>query len=95
MDFRSWLRRLDHQTDDEIAAEFADLRAHAAEVLRSPTGRAVRFLIASAAGLVGLVPGLAVGGADAFLIDKIVGRPGPAAFVSRWYPSIFREVASR
>jgi len=90
-EFREWLRNIDTESNQQIAARFKDVRAQAAEVLRSPSGRAVRFLVTATAGLGGLIPGAAVAAVDVFLVDQLLGRPGPAAFISSRYPSIFRE----
>lgn len=90
-EFRVWLRNIDTESDQQIAARFTDVRAQAAEMLQSTPGRAVRFLVTATAGLGGFIPGAAVSAVDAFLMDRLLGRPGPAAFISRWYPSIFRE----
>jgi len=90
-EFRSWLRQIDTETDSEIEARFTDVRAQAAAAMQSTRGRAVRFVVTLAAGFLGLIPGLAVSTGDAFLVDRLLGRPGPAVFLGRSYPSIFRE----
>lgn len=90
-EFRAWLRSIDTESDAEIAARFNDVRAQVAEVLQSTEGRAVRFLVTGAAGFAGLLPSTTVSAVDTFLFDRLLGRPGPAAFISRHYPSIFRQ----
>lgn len=90
-EFRRWLRTVDSETDDQIADRFASLRAQAAELMQSPGGRVVRFVVNGAIGLTGFLPGAAASAVDGFLVDRILGRPGPTAFLGRWYPTIFRD----
>ena len=91
-DVRAWLRGVDSETDEEIVAAFGGVRDELAAITRSPLGRAVRFLTATAVGLVppaGPLIGVALSAADAFLLDRIIGKPGPAAFLGRHYPPLF------
>lgn len=85
------MRSIDTESDAEIAARFNDVRAQVAEVLQSTGGRAVRFLVTGVAGLAGFLPSATVSAVDPFLLDRLLGQPGPAAFISRHYPSIFRQ----
>ncbi len=91
---RAWIRTVDSRTDDAITADFGRLRDDLASVTRSPLGRVVRFIVPAALGLVpgpGTVAGLGLSGADTFLLDRVLGRPGPAAFLAEHYPSIFLD----
>jgi hypothetical protein len=91
--FRIWLRSSDERSDREIAAEFNAVRSKIAIAIGSPIGKAIRFLVSTAAGVVpvaGAIAGPTVSAADAFLLDRIVGRPGPVAFLGKKYPPIFR-----
>ncbi len=91
-EFRAWLRTLDATSDEEIEARMRDLRGLVAGAITSPVGKAIRFLVATAAGLLpglGLPAGAGMSAADTFLLDRVVGKPGPAAFISQHYKSIF------
>jgi hypothetical protein len=90
--FRAWLRILDNTTDEEIEHHVDSLRSKTAEAIQSKTGRVIRFGTVAGAGLVpgiGLPLGLGLGALDSFVVDRIVGEPGPAIFLSRHYKSIF------
>lgn len=93
-DFRAWLRTIDSETDAEIAQQFDGIREHVASLVESRGGRAVRFLITNGVAAIpvaGLVAGPVLGAADSFLLEKIIGKPGPATFLSNNYRSIFRD----
>jgi hypothetical protein len=96
-ELRTWLRGIDTQTDQEISERFEAVRPKLAEAVRGKAGRSVRFIVATVAGMIppaGPIVGPTLGAVDAFLIDKLVGRPGPAVFLSKHYPSIFMAVPS-
>jgi len=91
-ELRAWLRGVDSETDARIDARFGDVRDELAAVTHSPLGRTVRFLTATGVGfvpIVGPLIGIVVSAADTFLLDRVLGKPGPAAFLGRHYPSIF------
>jgi hypothetical protein len=89
---REWIRNADEKTDLEISNEFQDLHGRIANITNSKTGKAMRFITAALAGnvpIVGVGLGPAVSAADQFLVDKVIGRPGPAMFLSHNYASLF------
>ena len=91
-ELRAWLRGVDSETDKEITAKFGSVRDELAAMTQSPFGRIVRFLTATGVGLVPLVGpiiGATLSAADTFILDQVLGKPGPAAFLGRHYPSIF------
>lgn len=91
---RAWLRGTTSSTDAAITKEFGSIREELAALTQGPLGRTIRFLVATVAGFVpvaGLVAGPALSGADAFLFDRVMGRSGPATFLGKHYPSIFRR----
>ena len=90
-EFRTWLRNLDSETDEDIAARFADMRGRIADVVESSAGRIVRFTLTTGVGLVPVAgPGRSLASAaDTFLVERVLGQPGPAIFLSQHYPSIF------
>lgn len=94
-EFRAWVHTLDGQTDAEIASRFAEIRPKLAEVSQSRAGRIVRFAVSNAIGLLAEAPpvaGLIASAIDAFAVDRVLGRPGPAAFLGRHYRSLFDRV---
>jgi hypothetical protein len=93
-ELRSWIRNVDSETDEEINARFKSVRARVASVVESKSGKVVRFLATSGAGaipVIGIGAGPLISAADTFLLEKVIGKPGPATFLSKNYPSIFRS----
>jgi len=91
-EFRSWLRTLDENTDREIEDRVNGLRARVSEVFQSGTGRVIRFAAVTGSGFVpvaGLPLSLGLGALDSFALDRILGDPGPSAFLSTKYKSLF------
>jgi hypothetical protein len=92
--FRTWLREADTQTDEEISAAFGSLRERLAEVTHSRTGGVVRFLLGGGIGAIpvaGLIAGPVEAIADKFIVEKLIGRPGPVSFLGRSYRTIFLD----
>jgi hypothetical protein len=93
-ELRTWLRNVDSETDEEINARFESVRAHLASAIEGRGGRIVRFLVTSGVGaipVVGAAAGPLANAADSFLLEKVVGKPGPATFLSKNYRSIFKD----
>jgi hypothetical protein len=93
-ELRSWIRSIDTETDEEITARFESVRSRLASAVESQGGKAVRFLVTSGAGaipIVGLAAGPLISAADTFLLEKVIGKPGPTTFLSKNYRSIFRD----
>lgn len=91
-EFRDWLVEVGDATDAQIADRIAGFRARAGLAISGNPGRAMRFLVTSAAGLALPVVGAAlVSSLDQFILDKILPRSGIAAFVNELYPSIFKS----
>jgi hypothetical protein len=92
-EFRAWLRRIDSESDQEIDERFASIRERLASITNTRTARTVRFLVPNGLGALpppfGLIAGPAASLADKFIIDKLLGQPGPVSFLGRSYPSIF------
>jgi hypothetical protein len=92
VELRKWLRTTDGQTDAEIIQQFLSVREKMIEITHSKVGKAVRYITKTAAGLpghLGLVTGPLASYADKFIVDKLIGSPGPVCFLSRQYRSIF------
>ncbi|MEV4420000.1 hypothetical protein AB0L40_08490 [Patulibacter sp. NPDC049589] len=91
-EFRSWLRTFSAADSVEIEERVANFRSRVAGTATSTFGRVVRFGITTGAGLIpgiGLPLGLGLGALDGFVLEKLVGEPGPTAFLDRQYRSIF------
>jgi len=88
-ELRKWISTVGTLTDDDIASEFSQRRDLIAARLGSPFGRVVRFVVATVLSVASPSTGLAANAVDSFLIDKVIGRPGPAVFLGRAYPFIF------
>lgn len=86
---REWIQTVGDLSDDEIKREFSDRRDLVSSRLGTTWGRAIRFLVTTAAGILNPSAGVALTAVDGFLVNKLIGRPGPAAFLGRSYPSIF------
>jgi hypothetical protein len=92
-EFRRWLRGIDSFTDRELAEAFHPLRDALGATVRSRVGKVVR--LATTTGVGALLPPAGIGLAvlDTFLTERILTGPGPTAFVSRLYPSIFEKAS--
>ena len=91
-DFRAWLRTVDQETDDAIRDRVSSLKAKTSEVFHSSTGRVIRFATVTGAGFVPVAgPALSIGlgVVDTFALDRMLGDPGPSAFLSKKYKSLF------
>jgi hypothetical protein len=91
---REWLRNIDSETDEQIEAEFESIRAKVASITGGTPGRAIRFLVTTGVGqvpLLGNLVGLVLSAADSFLLDRIIGKRGPATFLGRSYRSLFDD----
>jgi hypothetical protein len=91
-EFRNWLRGVDGMSDSEIRDQVGGLRDTVRTAIRSPSGRVVRFCVTAGMHLlpaVGLVAGPAAEAMDRFLLERLVSKPGPTAFVDHLYPSVF------
>jgi hypothetical protein len=92
--FRDWLRGIDSESDAEIDARFEAVRGRLAGIVEGRIGRIARFAVTTAMGFipaVGTVAGPAASATDSFIVDRLVGKPGPTVFLSRNYKSLFRD----
>lgn len=89
-EFRHWLRSSDGLSDDALKELLPGVRERLATAVRGRAGRAARFAVSTGAGLAaGDVSGTGVGAIDSFLLDRLLPRPGPLAWLSLTYPSVF------
>jgi hypothetical protein len=93
-ELRDWLRRIDNETDEEIADRFASVREELAAITHSRIGHAIRLIVTNGAGFVpgvGAVLGPGLTAADKLLFDQLIGSPGPVSFLGNRYPSLFES----
>jgi hypothetical protein len=87
--FRKWLRGIDSLDGKEVRDEIHRIRDLIARAVRSRSAKAVRFIVTTGVGVAVPPAGAALGALDMFLTEKIVPEPGPTAFLSQLYPSIY------
>jgi hypothetical protein len=93
-EFRAWLRTIDTETDKEIQERFDSLRGKVSALATGNAGRTVRFALTAGSAFVPLAgPVIAplLSGTDEFVVDRLVGKPGPSVFLSKHYASLFKE----
>ena len=93
-EFRQWLSTIDSASDAELEDRIRSLREKLSWAIYTKSGRAVRWLasagISSLPGI-GAIAGAALGFLDAFLLDKVLPKPGPITFLNRIFASIFKN----
>ncbi len=97
-EMRKWLREVDSESDDEIRERLFSFREGLAVATHTRSKSAVRFVLVTGTGWlpgIGNLAGLAATAMDHFIFEKLIGRPGPATFLGRSYPSIFRRTRRR
>lgn len=93
-EFRAWLSTIDCASDSEIRDKVDSLHSKVSAVMHTKPGTDLRFITITGIGLVPIMsPGLGVlfGALDRFLLEKVFPFSGPASFIDRLYPSIFRN----
>ena len=91
LEFRAWLADTDNLSDSEIRDRVTSLNAKIGMAVQTVAGKAMRLLVTTGAGVLSLPSGIVLGSLDQFLWDKFFRRSGVAAFVSKLYPSIYRD----
>lgn len=89
IEFREWLQTSDSYSDEQIHRMVRGMKARFMEFVHAPAGKAVRILLAAK---LGATPACSIvlGALDMFLLERLLPRCGPATFLSRLYPSIFK-----
>ena len=90
VEFRSWLMSLDKYDDAAIEKRLRSFNARLGLSVQTNTGKAIRFLLTTIAGVVHPSLGIGLSALDSFLWDKLARRSGIAAFAHELYPSIFK-----
>jgi hypothetical protein len=89
-EFRAWLRTLDAANDGEIRDRMSSFTERVRRLSGSGSTRVARFLVTIGLASINPVVGLAASALDQFALDRIIGRPGPASFLSKSYRSLFK-----
>ena len=89
LEFRAWLTDLSKFSDKDIRDRLASFNAKLGLAVQTTTGKALRFLFTTAAGVLHPIAGIALGVLDQFAWDRFARRSGVAAFIHELYPSIF------
>ena len=90
--FRDWLATTGTLSDDEVAHHECSIAHVLGSFIRSPAGRAIRFLVTSGVGsipAVGLAVGIPLSAIDQFVLEKLLPAAGATAFIDELYPSVF------
>jgi len=89
-EFRAWLRDSDGISDDAVEDLLAGLRDRLGSGTRSRSS-CCAFVVSSGVGLAtGDPTGTGVSVVDSFVIDRLLPRPGPLAWLALKYPSVFK-----
>jgi hypothetical protein len=89
---RQWLRSLDTSSDVEISSMFSSLHEKLARATHSRRANVVRWMFTTGVSMLpryGAALGVASSVSDHFVMEKLIGAPGPVTFLSKNYRSIF------
>jgi hypothetical protein len=92
LEFRAWLSKLEGMSDAQIAEMVGGIRNEVGSLIRSNGGKALRFAVTTAMGLihsVGIVARPVAGVVDSFLVERMFPSSGVFAFLTQTYPSLF------
>lgn len=92
--FRRWLRTTDDASDEALEGQLSSIRTKLAAAARGAPGKIVRVATTTAIGaipVVGLVAGAVASALDTFLVEKVLPKPGPTAFLDDAVRSILKE----
>lgn len=93
--FRDWLRSSDEVSDGDLQAMISNLRAKLGLRATSTSGKVIRFMASTGAGLLGALPGAIAGVIDSFIVEKLFPTKGISTFINDQYPSIFEYPGDR
>jgi hypothetical protein len=88
-EFREWLRGLDSVTDDEVRERMRSMKAQVSQAIHGTAGKVLRLAVATGIGLIpvaGAVLGPAASAMDTFLVERVLPRSGPLAFLDQLLP---------
>ena len=93
-EFRAWLSTVDYASESEIKERVSSLQAKLSTLTHTRPGKDIRFATITDTGfipVIGTALGTVLGALDHFLLERLFPYSGPASFINRLYPSIFRE----
>lgn len=93
-EFRTWLSTVDYASNSEIKERVSSLQAKLSTLTHTRPGKAIRFVTIAGTGfipVIGTALGMVVGALDHFLLERLFPYSGPASFINRLYPSIFKK----
>lgn len=91
-EFRAWLRDAGSLDDTEIQHQMSRMRELLRRAVHSKLSKGVRWTAVTALGLKLRAPeAVSVSAADAFVLDRLVAKPGRLAFVSDLFPTVYKQ----
>lgn len=93
-ELRTWLRTVTTDSEAEIEEQFGSVREKLAAITHGKAAEALRFLATNGLGLipgVGIALGPASSLGDRYLVEKVIGSPGPVSFLNNSYRSVFND----
>lgn len=93
-EFRAWLSSIDYASHSEIREKVNSLHSKVSALTHTRPGTDLRFATVTSVGLVPIIGtglGVLFGALDQFLLEKVFPYSGPASFINRLYPSIFKN----
>lgn len=89
-DFRRWVRESNELTDAQVRVRLDPLRERFASVAWGPIGKGLRLLATVGLGSSSLGASFATGMIDSFVLDKLLPKAGPIAFLNKDLPTCLR-----
>lgn len=94
-EFRQWLWSIDSYTDRELKDRIHSLREQFSRFVRSTTGKSIRWVAITGAGMTNPDTGPLLSASlsllDTFVVEKLLPTSGALTFLNQMYPSIFRR----
>jgi hypothetical protein len=87
-DIRQWLQTTDGKSDAEIQQQLHSIHERLTQISSNPVSKAIRFLIPNLP-FIAFPISIALSLGDQFLIEKFIGKPGPACILGNMYCSLF------
>ena len=90
-EFRAWLSTAEPADEIELRTRSDMLSTQLASSMHGQLGRTLRFIVPNVMGALQPLAGVVLDAADTFLLERLAPKNGPLIFVSRQYPSIFKD----
>jgi hypothetical protein len=96
--FKQWLSGSEALSDKDLRERVSGLGRRIRQAVHSRVGKAMRFVVSNGLGIgvgsvsppAGVVAGLALGGVDSFLLERLMPKDAVISFLSESYPSLFK-----